>query len=100
MVAIASGGVSPVTVLDGQEQTLNTPSGSWTLTTLFFRSGGNLPPGITVTFDLGNQIGSTAGDGTWEDSINGGTFDPVINGEFLFSNFSGGPITFWDIPPP
>lgn len=99
-VEAAGSSISPVTVLNGQDATLTTPPGSWTLNTLFFRSGGNLPVGITVIFDSENQLASTVGDGTWEDILNGGVFDPAISGEFIFSNTSGQDITFWDIPPP
>lgn len=78
---------------------LTTPAGSWTLTTLFFRSGGNLPAGCQVAFDGGSQIGVSLGDGTWEDAIMGGTFDPSISSAFTFDNLTASPVTFWDAEP-
>lgn len=90
---------SYVTVAGSGTANLTTPTGTWTLTTLFFRSGGNLPAGGQVTFDGGSQIGISLGDGTWEDGIMGGTFDPSISGAFTFDNLTGSPITFWDAEP-
>jgi len=97
-VEAAGSSISPVTVLNGQTANLTTPPGSWTLNTLFFRSGGNLPIGISVEFDSWNKLASAAGDGTWEDDINGGPFNPPISGAFSITNNSGQSITFWDFP--
>jgi len=90
---------SYVTVAGSGTINLTTPAGSWTLTTLFFRSAGNLPAGCQVVFDWGSQIGVSLGDGTWEDAIMGGTFDPSISGAFTFDNLTASPVTFWDADP-
>jgi hypothetical protein len=98
-ISSGGGGISPVTVNAGQTANLTTPPGSWTLGTLFFRSGGNLPIGVLVQY-LGNEY-AALGNGTWED-INTG--DPATNtpisGDFVFINGTISSITFWDIPPP
>lgn len=99
-VEVAGSSISPVTVLNGQTANLTTPPGSWTLSTLFFRTGGFLPLTCLVAWDGGNQYAGSLGDGTWEDAINGGIFDASISGDFTFQNSTGVDITFWDIPPP
>lgn len=88
-----------VTLADAELGNFVTPAGSWVLTTLFFRTGGNLPLNCTVYWDGGIQAGVSLGDGTWEDLINGGTFDPPISGPFEFTNSSGITVTFWDTEP-
>ena len=88
-----------VTLADAEAVNLVTPTGTWILSTLFFRTGGNLPVGCTVYWDGGNQGGVSLGDGTWEDLINGGLFDPPISGAFEFTNSSGISVTFWDTEP-
>lgn len=88
-----------VTLANGANANLTTPTGSWTLTTLFFGAGGNLPLNCSVYWDSGNQGGVSLGDGTWEDLINGGIFDPPISGSFTFTNSSGIAVTFWNGEP-
>ena len=75
---------------------LNCPTGTWVLTTLFFRSAGNLPELCLVVWD--GEVGVAVGDGTWEDGLKGGTFDPAIAGGFQFVNDSA-PTTIWDTEP-
>lgn len=88
-----------VTLANSASANLTTPAGSWILSTLFFRTGGNLPVGCNVTFNGSSEVGTTNGDGTWEDGINGGAFDPSISGAFTFDNNSGSSLTFWDTEP-
>jgi hypothetical protein len=88
-----------VTLASPEDVNLTTPAGSWILSTLFFRTGGNLPANCIVVWDGGLQGGLALGDGTWEDAFNGGTFDPAISGAFNFDNQSGGSVTFWDTEP-
>ncbi len=88
-----------VTVANATTENLTTPTGSWVLSTLFFRSGGNLPLNCNVYWDGAAQGGASLGDGTWEDLINGGLFDPAISGAFDFTNSSGSSVTFWDTEP-
>jgi len=89
-----------VTLANGANINLVTPTGSWILSTLFFGTGGNLPPNCLVYWDGALQGGLSLGDGTWEDIINGGIFDPAISGAFNFENQSGSSVTFWDTEPP
>jgi len=89
-----------VTLANGANINLVTPTGSWILRTLFFGTGGNLPLDCLVYWDGVLQGGLSLGDGTWEDSINGGIFDPAISGAFNFENQSGSSVTFWDTEPP
>ena len=77
---------------------LNCPTGTWVLTTLFFRSAGNLPELCTVLWNGGDEVGVALGDGTWEDAVNSGTYDPAIAGVFQFLNASA-PTTIWDAEP-
>lgn len=89
-----------VTLVNSASVILTTPAGSWILSTLFFRSGGNLPASCQVVFDEANQIAASIGDGTWSDEVMGEPdYDPAISGAFQFSNFSGGSVTFWDVEP-
>jgi len=88
-----------VTLADAETGNLITPSGTWILSTLFFRTGGNLPSNCNVGWDGGFQVGVSLGDGTWEDLTNGGLFDPPISGTFEFVNSSGVSVTFWDTEP-
>jgi len=90
---------SYVTVPDSGTVNLTTPAGSWTLTTLFFRTEGNLPASAIVGYNGGADVGVSVGDGTWEDLINGGTFDPSISGAFDFNNSTGATVTFWNTEP-
>ena len=88
-----------VTLANSTSTNLTTPTGSWTLSTLFFRSGGVLPTGCYVFFNAGADIGISIGGGIWEDGINGGEFDPSISGAFNFENLSGVTVTFWNTEP-
>lgn len=78
---------------------LTTPPGTWTLSTLFFSAGGFLPSGCIVGWNSGADAGVALGDGTWEDLINGGLFDPPISGLFDFINESASTATFWNTEP-
>lgn len=90
-----------VTLANSASANLTTPSdGPWILSTLFFRSGGNLPAFCQVVFDDAGQIGVSNGDGTWSDDVGGAPdYDPAISGAFTFNNNSGGSVTFWDTEP-
>lgn len=88
-----------VTLANSVIANLNTPAGTWILSTLFFGTGGNLPSNCVVGWDGGAQAGVSLGDGTWEDLINGGLFDPPISGAFEFTNSSGVTVTFWNSEP-
>lgn len=94
------GGRGYVTVGNAGSANLTTPTGSWILSTLFFRTGGNLPGSCFVSFDGDNKLAASVGDGTWNDEIGGEPdYDPPISGSFTFSNLSGGAVTFWDTDP-
>jgi len=87
-----------VTLANAGSVSLQVPSpGAINLNDLLFRSGGALPPGIRLLWitDLFNSSGA----GTWEDGINGGFVNPVITGAFTVENYTGSPLTFWDIEP-
>lgn len=89
-----------VTLANGASANLTTPSGSWLLTTLFFRTGGVLPAGCTVQFDGDTKAGATLGDGTWEDQLTlSSPYDDVISGAFSFINYVGSSVTFWNTEP-
>jgi len=88
-----------VTLTSSETRNLATPTGSWTVGTLFFRTSGVLPSSCIVAWNGGADIAASIGDGTWEDVINGGLYDPAISGAFEFDNQSGVSVTFWDTEP-
>ena len=76
-----------VTVTSLANVNLSTPTGSWMLTTLFFRTGGNLPFGCTVSANGGADIVVSLGDGTWESQVTfDSPYDVAISGAFTFEN--------------
>lgn len=86
-------------IMSGGTKTLQTPPGSWQLSTLFFRSGGVLPANCFISFNSGADLANSIGGNLWEDAVNGGEFDPSISGAFDFDNQSGGLVTIWDTEP-
>lgn len=87
-----------VTLTNGASATLYVPNGAvMDLNDLIFRSGGNIPVACNILY--GADVYSSAGDGTWEDAINGGFVNPPISGSFIFENFTGSSLTFWDTEP-
>lgn len=88
---------SYVTLAATTTVSLITPTGIWTLNTLFFRSGGNLPAGCNMLY--GADIFASTGEGTWEDAIYGGIVNPAIAGAFDLENTTGSPTTFWNTEP-
>jgi hypothetical protein len=97
----ASDSARPYVTLTSLEiSNLTTPAGSWMLTTLFFRTGGNLPFGCTVSWNDGADLVASLGDGTWENQLTfEAPYDAAISGAFTFDNQSGGSVTFWDTEP-
>lgn len=96
----SASGRAYVTLANSASAVLTTPTGSWILSTLFFRSSGNLPASCQVVFDEANQIAASIGDGTWSDEVMAAPdYDPAISGAFQFSNFSGWTVTFWEGEP-
>lgn len=88
-----------VTLSNGANANLTTPTGTWVLSTLFFSTNGDLPPNCFVAFNGGVDLGVSIGSNLWEDAINGGEFDPAISDAFNFENLSGVSVTFWDTEP-
>ena len=89
---------SYVTVANSGSVALQVPSpGAINLNDLLFRSGGTVPMGINISW--GSELFSAAGDGTWEDDINGGPANPSITGAFTVTNNTGSAFTFWDTEP-
>jgi hypothetical protein len=89
-----------VALADGATGNLVTPSGSWMLTTLFFRTGGNLPFGCVVAWNGGLDLVASLGDGTWENQLTfEAPYDAAISGAFNFGNGSGSSVTFWNTEP-
>lgn len=89
---------SYVMVANSGSVALQVPSpGAINLNDLLFRSGGTVPMGINISW--GSELFSAAGDGTWEDDINGGPANPSITGAFTVTNNTGSAFTFWDTEP-
>lgn len=88
---------SYVTIANSTGINLTTPIGSWTLSTLFFGAGGNLPENCVVSF--GSDTALALGDGTWYDTNNDMLFDPSISGAFAFDNGTAAPVTIWNGEP-
>jgi len=91
---------SYVTVANGDTASLVTPSGSWMLTTLFFRTGGFLPFGCTVAANEGFDIVVSLGDGIWDNQVTfESPYDVAVSGAFTFLNETGSSVTFWNTEP-
>lgn len=88
-----------VTVANGGSVTLTTPTGSWSLLSLFFgyAPGPPLPDFLNVIAGIGTYF--TLG-GEWLDSNTEEPSDSVsISGSFIFTNNSGATFTFWNGEP-
>jgi len=89
---------SYATIANTVTRNLTTPNdNTWTLSTLFFGAGGNLPDNCIVTF--GSDIAIAMGDGTWYDVNNDVLFNPSIEGAFSFDNQTGSSVTIWNGEP-
>lgn len=88
-----------VTLAEATNENLVTPTGTWTIGTVFFRLGGFLPATCVVYWGAFGAVSN--GDGTWDDDVMGGPLDPStpISGSFDFTNASGASVTFWNTEP-
>ena len=85
-----------VTLANGASINLMTPSGAWTLGTLFFGTGG-LPDNFYATVDAVLYL--TFG-GEWLDATTEGPANSVVvSGAFSANNNTGGTFTFWNTEP-
>lgn len=85
-----------VTLANSTSTNLTTPTGSWTLGTLFFRSGGALPADSSVTYSGNNYLFDGA---NWVDDFFENADALSVSGSFTFVNNIGGSVTFWDAEP-
>jgi len=87
---------SYVTVANSTSANLTTPTGAWTLGTLFFRSGGALPADSSVTYSGNNYLFDGA---NWVDDFFENADALSISESFTFINNTGSSVTFWDTEP-